>query len=441
MVEIIVPAVGESITSGILAVWLKKDGDFVQAGEEVFELETDKATMAIPAPADGVLKISVQPGSEIEIGSVVGTLDESAQPSDSPKATQTTEAKTPPSSSVPVQSSPPASTQAPSTQDNVATKTTEPNFDLSDLTPGVRKMVAEAGINPGLIRGTGPQGRILKEDVQAYLAGSKGGSAQPVGGATTGTHSLGGSQTVSAPQMAVKGSSQERTQRRIPMTPIRKKIAERLVASKQGAAHLTTFNEVDMSAVMSLRKTYKDVFEKKHGVRLGFMSFYIKAAQKALEAFPEVNAYIDGTDILYNDFIDIGVAMSTDRGLITPVIRNVENMGFADIERAIVEYGEKAKAKRILPGDLMGGTFTVSNGGVFGSMLSTPIPNPPQTAVMGMHSIQDRPVVRDGQIVIRPMMYLALTYDHRMIDGKEAISFLMLIKELIEDPARIALDV
>lgn len=441
MVEIIVPAVGESITSGILAVWLKKDGDFVQAGEEVFELETDKATMAIPAPADGVLKISVQPGAEIEIGSVVGTLDESAKPSDSPKATQTTQEKTPTSSSETAQSSPPASSSAPSSQAKVASQPSEPNFNLSDLTPGVRKMVAEAGVNPGLIKGTGPQGRILKEDVQAYLAGSKTGLTQPVGAATTGTQSPGGSQSVSAPQTAAKGSSQERTQRRIPMTPIRKKIAERLVASKQGAAHLTTFNEVDMSAVMSLRKTYKDVFEKKHGVRLGFMSFYIKAAQKALEAFPEVNAYIDGTDILYNDFIDIGVAMSTDRGLITPVIRNVETMGFADIERAIVEYGEKAKAKRILPGDLMGGTFTVSNGGVFGSMLSTPIPNPPQTAVMGMHSIQDRPVVRDGQIVIRPMMYLALTYDHRMIDGKEAISFLMLIKELIEDPARIALDV
>lgn len=225
------------------------------------------------------------------------------------------------------------------------------------------------------------------------------------------------------------------------MTPIRKKIAERLVYSKQSAAHLTTFNEVDMSAVMALRSQYKDVFEKKYGVKLGFMSFFIKAAANALLRYPEVNAFIDGDDILYNDYVDVAVAMSTDRGLITPVIRSVEGLNFAQIEAAILDYGQKAKNKRILPGDLAGGTFTVSNGGVFGSMLSTPIPNPPQTAVLGMHTIQERPVVRDGQIVIRPMMYLALSYDHRLIDGKEAISFLLAIKEQVEDPARMALQV
>jgi len=433
MVDIIVPGVGESITSGILAVWLKKDGDFVQAGEEVFELETDKATMAIPAPADGVLTISIQAGAEIQIGSVVGSLDDKAKPgskqvSDTPAQPSKETSTTKEVSKVP---------ETPN-QNQVA----DSKYDVSDLTPGVRKMVVEAGINPSLIQGTGPQGRILKEDVQGFLNTHKG--SQPVSAYQVQTNQS-SPQPIFQSQTDKGGSSQctskDRAQQRVPMTPIRKKIAERLVASKQGAAHLTTFNEVDMSAVMDLRKTYKDAFEKKHGVRLGFMSFYIKAAQKALEAFPEVNAFIDGSDILYNNFIDIGVAMSTERGLITPVIRNVERMGFAEIERAIVEYGEKAKSKRILPGDLMGGTFTVSNGGVFGSMLSTPIPNPPQTAVMGMHSIQDRPVVRDGQIVIRPMMYLALTYDHRMIDGKEAISFLMMIKDLIEDPARIALDV
>jgi len=419
MVDIKVPSVGESISSGILALWLKKDGDFVDSGEELFELETDKATMAIPSPSAGVLHIAVEPGKEIEVGSVVGTIDEAGN------ATAKVAAPTPTTASSPADSPTPAS--AP-----ISASPTDDSASLDDLTPAVRKLVVEKGIDPKTIKGTGPGGRILKEDVLKVAAtGTPATPAAPIPPSSAVTSTLG----------TTVPSTGSRQQRRIPMTPIRKKIAERLVASKQGSAHLTTFNEVDMSRVMALRSQYKEAFEKKHGVRLGFMSFYIKAAQKALSALPEVNAFLDGTEIVYNDFIDIGVAMSTDRGLITPVLRDVQSMGFAAIERGISEYGEKAKAKRIMPNDLMGGTFTVSNGGVFGSMLSTPIPNPPQTAVLGMHTIQDRPVVRDGQIVIRPMMYLALTYDHRMIDGKDAIGFLKMIKELIEDPARMVLDV
>ena len=424
MIDIRVPSVGESVSSGILAVWLKKDGEFVQEGDELFELETDKATMAIPSPATGVLHVSIAEGKEVDIDSVVGQVDETASadaasPSKKEsKAPEESSGKQGPAADASAPPQPPASVG---------------ESALAQLSPAVRKLVVEKGIDPAKIQGSGPGGRILKEDVSAFLDGSKSAVAAPTAGPAQ------GAMEAASPEPAVK-SAGGREQRRIAMTPIRKKIAERLVASKQGAAHLTTFNEVDMTEVMALRNRYKEAFEKKFGVKLGFMSFFIKAAQRALLEIPEVNAFVDGTDIVYNDYVDIGVAMSTDRGLITPVIRNVETLGFAEIEATILDFGQRAKNKRIMPNDLIGGTFTVSNGGVFGSMLSTPIPNPPQTAVLGMHSIQERPMVVGGQIVARPMMYLALTYDHRMLDGKDAIGFLKKIKDQLEDPARMVLD-
>ncbi len=285
-------------------------------------------------------------------------------------------------------------------------------------------MVEELGLDPSAIPASDKSGRLTKEDLRNFVQ--------------TGTQSPGGAVKKSPPLV---GDINLQRQRRVPMTNLRKRIAEKLVESKQNSAHLTTFNEVDMSAVMGMRKAYKESFEKKHQVRLGFMSFFLKAAVKALASYPQVNAFVDGTDIIYNDFYDIGVALSSDRGLMTPVVRDADMKSFAEIELTISDFIQRAQKKKIMPDELMGGTFTISNGGVFGSVLSTPIPNPPQTAVLGMHSIQERPVVRGGEIVARPVMYLALSYDHRILDGREAILFLKTIKEAIEDPGAMLLDV
>ena len=409
--EVKVPSVGESVSSGILAVWLKQDGDYVTQGEEIFELETDKATMAVPAPANGVLKIAVPKDTEVAIGQVVAHLEEGAAAKPAGDAANGGQ---------------PAGTTA------VAAAVAE------ELSPAVRRLVADRGVDPASIAGTGKGGRITKEDVLAAADRAPSGAAKSTATPGPGATATGAKQPAqSAPKSPQDG---EATQRRVPMTTLRRRIAENLVHSKQSAAHLTTFNEVDMSAVMEIRKKYRDQFEKKHGVRLGFMSFFIKASQRALEAFPEANAFVDGTDILYNDYYNIGVASSTERGLITPVIRDADRKSFADIEREIVSFTTRAKEKKLSPDELLGGTFTISNGGVFGSMLSTPIPNPPQSTILGMHAIQDRPMAVDGQVVIRPMMYLALTYDHRILDGREAIGFLVKIKNLIEDPAQLMLD-
>lgn len=408
--EVTVPSVGESISSGILATWLKQDGEFVSQGEEIFELETDKATMAVPSPAEGVLKIDVEADTEVEIGQVVAHLEE-GKPAAEKSVAEKTESgpKSVPQKESPAEKEPAATGKRPGAA------------HPDELAPAVRRLVSENGLDPSSITGTGKDGRITKEDVLKSIEARKSGQA---------ANNL--EKRTSAP--AKEG------QRRVPMTTLRKRIAENLVRSKQGAAHLTTFNEVDMSAVIGLRKRYRDQFEQAHGVRLGFMSFFIKASQKALETFPEVNAFVDGTDMVYNDHCNVGVAVSTERGLITPVVRHVETMSFADIEQQIVSFGTRAKEKKLSPDELIGGTFTITNGGVFGSMLSTPIPNPPQSAILGMHSIQERPVAVDAQVVIRPMMYLALTYDHRIVDGREAIGFLRKIKLLIEDPAQMLLD-
>ena len=442
MTDVVVPNVGESISSGILASWLKQEGELVQEGDNLFELETDKATLEIPAPTSGLLHIQVDLGTEVPIGSVVAGIDENASAEAQPASAGAQPAPSPAKEEPPVS---PASNRPP-TEKPAAPPDTAPKENqnraqnkppearaqrtLEDLSPAVRRLVEELALDPADIPAADSSGRLSKEDIQNYVKSRNGSAGKaPI------------SPTALKKSPPLQGNLQPERQERVAMTNLRKRIGERLVESKQTSAHLTTFNEVDMKAVMDIRKLYKERFEQKHGVRLGFMSFFLKAAAKALQQFPEVNAFVDGTDIIYNHFYDISVAISSDRGLITPVLRNVDQKSFADIELGILDFSKRAQKKKIMPDELMGGTFTISNGGVFGSMLSTPIPNPPQTAILGIHSIQEKPVVRNAEIVIRPMMYLALTYDHRILDGREAIGFLRTIKEGIEDPNGLLLDV
>ncbi len=403
-VPITVPGVGESISEGILSRWLKPVGAFVKANEPLFELETDKASTAVPAPASGTLKISVAEGTTIQIGSAVGSLDPDGKPAQEAKPA----AKTPSAehrTENPGVASPPSS-----------------DGPAQPLSPAVRRIVAEENVDPSKIEGTGRGGRITKGDVLDHLAASpEPAPAPPV-----------------APASPPKSTPRETRKR---MSGIRQKIAQRLVEAQSTAAILTTFNEADMSRVMDLRAKYKDTFKTKHGVGLGFMSFFVKAAVEALKTYPAVNGRVDGQDIVYNNFYDIGVAVSTERGLMVPVVRDCDALSFAGIEKAIAAYAVKARENTISVSDLQGGSFTITNGGVFGSLLSTPILNPPQSGILGMHSIQKRPVAIDDQVVIRPMMYLALSYDHRIVDGREAVSFLVKIKECVENPERLMLEV
>lgn len=402
--EIKVPSVGESVTEGILSRWIKKAGEFVNSGDPIFELETDKASNEVPALVSGVLATSVAEGTTVAIGSVVGTIDTAAAPA--------------------AATLPAAATAA------GATTTTPASAHLS---PAVAYQAAEKGVDISGVTPTGPGGRVLKGDV---LAAAEAKATAPAVAAPTKPATVAVS-TSPAPVVATG----DRQQSRQKMPNIRQRIAQRLVEAQHTAAILTTFNEVDMSRVMELRTRYKEQFQKKHGIGLGFMSFFVKAATEALQAFPAVNAQIDGSDMLFHNYCDVGVAVSTERGLMVPILRSAERMSFAQIESGIGEFAKKARDNKISVNDLQGGTFTITNGGVFGSLLSTPILNPPQSAILGMHSIKKRPVVVDDQIVIRPMMYLALSYDHRIIDGKEAVSFLVRIKELIEDPERLMLAV
>jgi 2-oxoglutarate dehydrogenase E2 component (dihydrolipoamide succinyltransferase) len=401
-VPITVPGVGESITEGILSKWLKPDGSLVQAGEPLFELETDKATSVVPAPAAGVLSVQAAEGQAVAIGATVGSLDPEAKPSAS------TQQKAIPSTAAP-------------TADGAA-KTAE--FPLS---PAVRRLVAETDVDPAKITPTGPGGRIIKSDVLAHLETPRAAAPK--------------SEPIAPPPSTATPAPAGERETRQRMSGLRQRIAHRLVEAQQTAAILTTFNEADMSRVSELRSRYKELCRTKHGVSLGFMSFFVKAAIAALKEFPAVNARIDGADIVYHNFHDIGVAVSTDRGLMVPVLRDADQMTFAGIEKAISQFADKARKGTITVDELQGGTFTITNGGIFGSLLSTPILNPPQSAILGMHAIKKRPVVVDDQIVIRPMMYLALSYDHRVIDGREAVSFLMRIKECIEEPERMMLEI
>lgn len=401
-VEIKVPILPESVSEATVATWHKKVGDAVSVDENLVDIETEKVVLEVPSTVDGVVKeIKVEEGATVGEQELIAIIEEGAAAS-APAPTPAEAAKPEP-----------AAITEPTSSD-----------DADKLSPAVRKLVAENNLDASSINGTGKNGRILKEDVLNHLKSATAKSA-----ATAPSH----------PEVATAQAG-ERSERRVPMTRLRSTIARRLKEAQDTQAMLTTFNDVNLQAVISLRKQYKELFEKKHGTRLGFMSFFVKAAIEALKRFPAVNASIDGSDIVYHDYYDVGIAASSPRGLVVPVLRDVDQMSFADVEKNIGVYGQKAKDGKLTMDDLVGGTFTVSNGGVFGSMLSTPIVNPPQSAILGMHRIEERPVAENGEVVIRPMMYLALTYDHRIIDGKESVLFLRTIKECLEDPARLLLE-
>lgn len=407
-IEIKAPTFPESVADGTVATWHKKPGEAVKRDELIVDIETDKVVIEVLAEADGVLaEIIKNEGDTVLSNELLGKLNEGGAAA--PAA---------PAAAAPA-AAPAAQAAAPAAAGG----------DDAILSPAARKLAEEAGIDPNSIAGTGKGGRVTKEDVVAAVEAKKNAPAAPAKPAAP---------AAEAPIFAAG----DRVEKRVPMTRLRAKVAERLVEARSAMAMLTTFNEVNMKPIMDLRSKYKDLFEKKHnGVRLGFMSFFVKAATEALKRFPGVNASIDGNDIVYHGYQDIGVAVSSDRGLVVPVLRNAEFMSLAEIEGGIANFGKKAKEGKLTIEDMTGGTFTISNGGVFGSLLSTPIVNPPQTAILGMHKIQERPMAVNGQVVILPMMYLALSYDHRLIDGKEAVSFLVAIKDLLEDPARLLLDV
>lgn len=404
--EVKVPVLGESITEATLGQWLKKPGEPVAVDEPIASLETDKVAVEVPSPVAGIMgAYAVEEGATVNVGAVIGSIDAGTGAAAAPAAAASAVAPAVTSTAAPA---PVAASE---------------NSDLP-LSPAVRRLVLELGIDPSKIKGTGKDGRLTKEDV---IAAAKGAPAPAATSASTATPAA------SAPAGA-------RQEERVKMTRLRQTIAKRLKSAQDTAALLTTFNDVDMSAVIEARATYKDLFEKKHGVRLGFMGFFTKAVALAARDVPAVNAQIDGDEIVYHNYLDVSVAVSAPNGLVVPVVRNADAMSFAQIEKAIGDFGAKAKAGALTMEDMSGGTFTISNGGVFGSLMSTPIINPPQSAVLGLHRIEDRPVVRDGQVVVRPMMYLALSYDHRLIDGREAVTFLKIVKEAIEDPTRLLID-
>ena len=404
--EVKVPVLGESITEATLGQWLKKPGEAVAIDEPIASLETDKVAIEVPSPVAGIMgAYAVEEGATVNVGAVIGSID--AENSASASAPAPVAAAIAPAITTAAAPMPDAQAE---------------NNDLP-LSPSVRRLVLELGIDPSKIKGTGKDGRLTKEDVVAAAKCAPAPSADVA--------------ALAAPAPAAAHARQEE---RVKMTRLRQTIAKRLKSAQDTAALLTTFNDVDMSAVMEARATYKDLFEKKHGVRLGFMGFFTKAVALAARDVPSVNAQIDGDEIVYHNYLDVSVAVSAPNGLVVPVIRNADAMSFAQIEKAIGDFGAKAKAGTLTMGDMSGGTFTISNGGVFGSLMSTPIINPPQSAVLGLHRIEDRAVVRDGQVVVRPMMYLALSYDHRLIDGREAVTFLKIVKEAIEDPTRLLID-
>ena len=413
-IEITVPTLGESVADATVARWIKKTGDAVAADEPVVELETDKVTLEVPSPAAGTLgEIIAAEGANVEVGASLAILNEGAAPAAAPAAPQVTEA------------APLASEAAPAP---AAPAPTAPASDLP-LSPAVRRLVEENNLNPAAITGTGVDGRLTKADVLAHM---KGAPAAPVAGAAPAVPA--GPRQTPRPEDAAR-------EERVPMSKLRQVIATRLKTAQNNAAMLTTFNEIDMSALMTMRADYRQEFEAAYGTRLGFMGMFVLASIQALQDFPAVNAEIDGTDIIYKNYYNIGVAVGTPQGLVVPVVRDAGAMNLAAIESQIADFGDRARNGKITPDDMAGGTFTISNGGVYGSLMSTPILNPPQSGILGMHKIEKRPVVIDDQVVIRPMMYLALSYDHRIIDGREAVSFLARIKELVEDPRRLVLGV
>jgi 2-oxoglutarate dehydrogenase E2 component (dihydrolipoamide succinyltransferase) len=421
-IELTVPALGESITEAVVGKWHKKVGDPVKVDEPVVVLETDKVTIDVAAPAAGALaSISHQEGDRVKIGDVLGTIASGA----GAEVVRPAPPSPPPAL--------PSPARAPAPESGAALASGGGNGRQPPLSPVARKMAEDAGLDPGSLRGSGASGRVTKDDVLTVLEGGKSSAPAP---APRPPSAL----AAAAPAPVAPRQSGAREER-VKMTPLRKRVAERLLAAQSSAAILTTFNEVDMAEVMALRKTYGERFLARHGTKLGFMGFFVRAVVDALKAFPLVNSEIDGEEIVLKRYYDIGVAVSGTRGLVVPVLRDADTLSMGDIEKRIAELGTRARTDKLTLADLQGGTFTISNGGIFGSMLSTPILNPPQTAILGMHNIVERPVVRDGQIVIRPVMYLALSYDHRLIDGREAVQFLVRIKECIEDPERLLLEV
>lgn len=398
LIEVKVPALPESVADATIATWHKKPGDVVTRDENILDLETDKVVLEVPAPADGVLQeILFNTGDTVLSGQLLAKIDTAASAATAPKSSQTDQQST-----------------VEDEKDKVAS-------------PAVRRLLAENDVELNSIVGTGKDGRITKEDVLAFIETRRAQSKIATPSASV--------------SVSIPVSAGPREERRVPMSRLRAKVAERLLEAQHHAAMLTTFNEVNLQAVMDLRAQYKDVFEKKHGVKLGFMSFFTKAVVESLKRFPAVNASIDGQDIVYHGYYDIGIAVSTERGLVVPVIRDASELSMAGIEQTIADYASRARQGKLTIEEMQGGTFTITNGGVFGSLLATPIINPPQTGILGMHKIQERPVAENGQVVIRPMMYLALSYDHRLIDGKDSVQFLVSVKELLEDPSRLLLGV
>lgn len=398
LIEVKVPTLPESVADATIATWHKKPGDKVTRDENIVDLETDKVVLEVPAPADGILQdVMFNTGDTVLSGQLLAKIVEG------------------------------------SVAESAPSKTSDPSDIVVEAdgqaSPAVRRLLAENDLQPSLITGTGKDGRLTKEDVLAFIEAHRGQEKS----------------TTKPPVVTAAPQGQEsfgpREERRVPMSRLRAKVAERLLEAQHNAAMLTTFNEVNLQSVMDLRAQYKDVFEKKHGVKLGFMSFFTKAVVESLKRFPAVNASIDGQDIVYHGFYDVGVAVSTERGLVVPVLRDVDQLSMAEVEKNIGDYALRARQGKLTIEEMQGGTFTITNGGVFGSLLATPIINPPQTAILGMHKIQDRPIAEKGQVVIRPMMYIALSYDHRLIDGKDSVQFLVSIKELLEDPSRLLLGV
>jgi 2-oxoglutarate dehydrogenase E2 component (dihydrolipoamide succinyltransferase) len=429
-IEIRVPALGESVTEATVAQWLKKPGDAVKADEPIVELETEKVAVEVPAPVAGVLaSIAADKGVTVAVGALLGAINEGAGAAAAPAASASAPPPPPPRPApAAAPAAKPAAAAAPSAR---AAATAMPP------SPAARKLMEEAGLAAADVEGTGKRGQVLKGDVLT----AKGGAVRPAAAAGTVAYPATAPapvpvQVMRAPVVANDAAREER----VPMTRLRQTIARRLKDAQNNAAMLTTFNDVDMTAVMALRTQYKDLFEKRHKVKLGFMGFFVKACLQALKEIPAVNAEIDGGDIVYKNYYHIGVAVGTEKGLVVPVIREADRMSLADIEATIAEYGRRARDGKLAIEDMQGGTFTISNGGVFGSMMSTPILNAPQSGILGMHRIEERPVVRNGQVVPRPMMYLALTYDHRIVDGREAVTFLVRVKECLEDPQRFLLE-
>ena len=417
--EIRVPTLGESVTEATIAQWYKKPGEVVSMDEPLCELETDKVTIEVPAQSAGVLEeVLFEEGATVEVGALLGSIDAEGTPAkpaetpDAPAETPAAEAPTP-EPSAPAEPVAPAASPAAKTQNDA-------------LAPSVRRLVSEHGLSPADIAATGKDGRLTKGDVLAAVSGQVSAPS---------------SQTSTARTARPASTNQSAREERVKMTRLRQTIARRLKESQDTAAQLTTFNELDMSALMQLRSEYKDLFEKKYGVRLGFMSFFVRACVTALHEIPAVNAEISGDEIIYKNYVNMGIAVGTEKGLVVPVLRDVQDMGLAQIEQTIGDFGRKARDGKLAIEDLQGGTFTVSNGGVYGSLMSTPILNLPQSGVLGMHKIQERPMVVNGQVEVRPMMYLALSYDHRIVDGKEAVTFLVRVKESLEAPERLLLDI